>query len=123
MSRHGSPAKVKKGKKGHSPVRRSLLDDALEDAPLDGQSNSPERARILQQIEEINVELRKAKPLAEVGTNAISSLTKGSLTEIKSYANPPKDIMNTLSAVMTLLGKHNCDWAAIKKEMTDPKFC
>ena len=30
--------------------------------------------------------------------------------------------MNVLSAVMTLLGKHDLDWGKIKKEMTDPKF-
>ena len=27
-----------------------------------------------------------------------------------------------MSAVMTVLGKANCDWAGVKKEMTDPKF-
>ena len=27
-----------------------------------------------------------------------------------------------MSAVMTVLGKPNSDWAAVKKEMTDPKF-
>ena len=30
--------------------------------------------------------------------------------------------MNVMSAVMTILGKFNADWATIKKEMTDPKF-
>ena len=41
---------------------------------------------------------------------------------MRAYANPPKDIMNVMSAVMTVLGKANADWAAVKKEMTDPKF-
>ena len=27
-----------------------------------------------------------------------------------------------MSAVMTVLGKFNVDWAGAKKEMTDPKF-
>ena len=31
-------------------------------------------------------------------------------------------LLNVLSAVMTLLGKHDLDWGKIKKEMTDPKF-
>ena len=30
--------------------------------------------------------------------------------------------MNVMSAVMTVLGKFNVDWAGVKKEMTDPKF-
>ena len=30
--------------------------------------------------------------------------------------------MNVMSAVMTVLGKNNVDWAGVKKEMTDPKF-
>ena len=41
---------------------------------------------------------------------------------MRAYANPPKDIMNVMSAVMTVLGKVNADWATVKKEMTDPKF-
>ena len=27
-----------------------------------------------------------------------------------------------MSAVMTVLGKFNADWATVKKEMTDPNF-
>ena len=27
-----------------------------------------------------------------------------------------------MAAVLTLLGKDNADWAAIRKEMTDPSF-
>jgi len=30
--------------------------------------------------------------------------------------------MIVMSAVMTVLGKSDCDWAGAKKEMTDPKF-
>ena len=30
--------------------------------------------------------------------------------------------MNVMSAVMTVLGKPNLDWASIQKEMSDPKF-
>ena len=84
---------------------------------------TPEKARILEQIEEINVELRKAKPLADSSKNAISGIKKSDITELKSLNNPPADIMNTLSAVLTALGKPNKTWAEIKKEMTDPKFC
>ena len=67
--------------------------------------------------------MRKAKPLADVSTNAISGIKKSDITEIKSLNNPPAAIMTTLSAVLTALGKPNKTWAEIKKELTDPKFC
>ena len=62
------------------------------------------------------------RPILESANKSIGNLTKRDIGEVRAYANPPKDIMNVMSAVMTVLGKANADWAAVKKEMTDPKF-
>ena len=108
MSRHASPAKGKKSKKGPSPVRRNILEEALEnDFDASGQEMTPERARLQEKIEEIDVELRKAMPLLESGCEAMGHIKKSDFVELKAYANPPEAIMNVLSAVMTLLGKND----------------
>ena len=124
MSRHASPAKGKKSKKGPpSPVRRHILEDALENSfDASGQDMTPERARLQEKIEEIDVELRKAIPLLESSCTAMEHVKKSDFVELKAYANPPAAIMNVLSAVMTLLGKNDCDWGKIKTELADPQF-
>ena len=81
-----------------------------------------ERARLQEKIEEIDVELQKAMPLLESSVAALGHIKKSDFVELKAYSNPPAAIMNVLSALMTLLGKNDCDWGSIKKEMSDPKF-
>ena len=61
-------------------------------------------------------------PILQAADEAVAALTSKDISEVKAYATPPKDIMTVMAAVMTVLGKNNCDWAAIKKEMNDQKF-
>lgn len=61
-------------------------------------------------------------PILLAANEAVGNLSRKDIGEVRAYANPPKDIMNVMSAVMTVLGKYNADWAFVKKEMTDPKF-
>lgn len=61
-------------------------------------------------------------PILDAANEAVGQLTNKDIGEVRAYANPPKEIMNVMSAVMTVLGKGNADWAGVKKEMTDPKF-
>jgi len=72
--------------------------------------------------DEANADLAKTLPILESANEAVGQLTKKDIGEVKAYASPPKDIMNVMAAVMTVLGKFNADWATVKKEMTDPKF-
>jgi len=78
------------------------------------------KARAL--ADEANADLEKTMPILQSANEAVGNLSKKDIGEVKAYANPPKEIMNVMSAVMTVLGKPNADWAAVKKEMTDPKF-
>ena len=57
---------------------------------------SPERARLQKMIEEINVELRKARPLVNAGIEATQRVQKRDIDEIKAYVNPPLAIMNVM---------------------------
>ena len=72
--------------------------------------------------DEANADLSRTLPILESANEAVSQLTNKDIGEVRAYANPPKDIMNVMSAVMTVLGRVNADWATVKKEMTDPKF-
>jgi len=72
--------------------------------------------------DDANADLARTMPILEQANEAVGNLNKKDIGEVRAYANPPKDIMNVMAAVMTVLGKHNADWAFVKKEMTDPKF-
>lgn len=61
-------------------------------------------------------------PILEAANEAVGQLTKKDIGEVKAYASPPKDIMNVMAAVLTVLGKKNADWPMVKKEMTDNNF-
>ena len=69
-----------------------------------------------------NEDLKRAMPLLEVSLKALDTIRKQDITEIKAYNSPPEDIMMVMSAVMTVLGSRDLDWAGIKREMSDPKF-
>ena len=72
--------------------------------------------------DDADADLAKTLPILQSANEAVGNLTKKDIGEVRAYANPPKEIMNVMSAVMTVLGKANADWASVKKEMTDPKF-
>ena len=72
--------------------------------------------------DDANSDLAKVMPTLESANEAVGRLSKRDIGEVRAYNNPPKEIINVMSAVMTVLGKVNTDWASVKKEMTDPKF-
>lgn len=61
-------------------------------------------------------------PILEAAQDAVKMLNKKDIGEVKAYANPPKDIMNVMSAVMTVLNKPGSNWPDIKKTMTNQSF-
>jgi len=66
-------------------------------------------------------ELKKAEPALLAAQEALESLDKKYIAEIKSFANPPADVATVMSAVMIVLGK-DPTWASVKKELANPKF-
>ena len=81
-----------------------------------------ERTKAQALADDANADLANTMPILESANEAVGRLTNKDIGEVRAYANPPKDIMNVMAAVLTVLGKPNADWAAVKKEMTDPKF-
>ena len=68
-----------------------------------------------------DAELQKAYPALAAAQEAIESLDKKYIAEIKSFASPPIDVATVMSAVMIVLGKE-ATWMSVKKELADPKF-
>lgn len=66
-------------------------------------------------------ELKKAEPALLAAQEALESLDKKYISEIKSFANPPADVAIVMNAVMIVLGKEPT-WASVKKELANPKF-
>lgn len=66
-------------------------------------------------------DLAEAEPAVIKAQQALAVLDKKSLTEMKSFTTPPKDVENVASAVLILLAqpgqRKDLSWAAAKKVM------
>ena len=71
--------------------------------------------------EQAVIDLEKAMPALNDAIAALNSLNKKDLSEIKSYASPPKKVELVLQAVMILLGKPET-WVESKRQLGDPNF-
>ena len=96
--------------------------EAQKQIEVKTESVGKEKVKAIALADDANADLARTMPILEAANEAVGNLTKKDIGEVKAYANPPKDIMNVMSAVMTVLGKHNADWNTVKKEMADPKF-
>ena len=70
---------------------------------------------------EAEAELKKAEPALLAAQEALESLDKKYIAEIKSMPTPPPDVATVMSSVMIVLGK-DPTWLSVKKELADPKF-
>jgi len=59
-------------------------------------------------------DLDEALPALDAAMSALNSLSKGDITEVKSFAKPPEKVQMTMEAVCILLG-HKADWDSAKK--------
>jgi dynein heavy chain len=71
--------------------------------------------------DDAQADLDKAMPALKAAVDALNSLNKGDITEIKSFAKPPALVQTTLEAVCILKGEKP-DWATAKGIMSDPNF-
>jgi len=59
-------------------------------------------------------DLAAAKPELEAAKAAVAQLNKDSITEIKSFPNPPKAVVMVMEAIMILL-QEKTDWKNIRE--------
>ena len=71
--------------------------------------------------DDAEADLGRALPALEKAMAEVDKLDKGSITEVKSYATPPKPVMTTMEAVMILF-KGRTDWASAKKKLGESPF-
>ncbi|XP_072536739.1 dynein axonemal heavy chain 11 [Salminus brasiliensis] len=74
-----------------------------EDADLEEQRVAAIQAEVTLRQRDCENDLAKAEPALEAATAALDTLNKVNLTELKTFPNPPKAVMNVLAAVMVLL--------------------
>lgn len=71
-------------------------------------------------------DLKKAEPALEAAQQALNTLNKANLTELKSFGSPPPAVINVTSAVMVLLstnGKIPRDRSWQKAKIMMSKVC
>ena len=66
-------------------------------------------------------DLAVAMPALEKAMEEVDKLDKGSISEIKAYASPPKPVATTLECVMIFMG-NKTDWASAKKAIGASDF-
>ena len=71
--------------------------------------------------EDAQRDLDEALPALNAAVSALNSLTKGDITEVKSFAKPPPLVQTTMEAVCTLLGRKP-DWDNSKKLLGEADF-
>merc|ERR1719491_568493 len=65
---------------------------------------------------------RTKTPNTVSGADVLNKVCKKSVTEIKSYANPPQMVMTTMLAVLTILDQEEPTWKAAKAMLAHPAF-
>ena len=75
--------------------------------------------RVIQ--EDAQKDLDEALPALNAAVSALNSLTKGDITEVKSFAKPPPLVQTTMEAVCVLLGR-KADWDTSKKLLGESNF-
>jgi dynein heavy chain len=71
--------------------------------------------------DDAQADLDKALPALQSAVDALNSLNKGDITEIKSFAKPPPLVQTTMEAVCILKGVKP-DWDSAKKLLSDGNF-
>eukprot|EP00960_Hanusia_phi_P070417 767305-Hanusia_phi.AAC.13 len=71
--------------------------------------------------EDARKDLEEAEPALLAAINALNSLTKSDITEVKSFAKPPPLVQTTMEAVCVLLGR-KADWENSKKLLGESDF-
>jgi dynein heavy chain len=71
--------------------------------------------------EDAQRDLDEALPALNAAVSALNSLTKGDITEVKSFAKPPPLVQTTMEAVCILVGRKP-DWDNSKKLLGESDF-
>lgn len=80
-----------------------------------------EETRCLALAEAAQKDLDEALPALQAAMEALKSLNKKDLGEVKSYPTPPELVETVMQAVM-ILRQSDPSWAEAKRQLGDPQF-
>eukprot|EP00002_Diphylleia_rotans_P017763 TRINITY_DN3442_c0_g1_i2.p1 TRINITY_DN3442_c0_g1~~TRINITY_DN3442_c0_g1_i2.p1 ORF type:complete len:3137 (-),score=716.67 TRINITY_DN3442_c0_g1_i2:70-9480(-) len=80
------------------------------------------KENILKEKAEAEQALEAALPELDAATQALASLTKNDITEIRTFAKPPALVQATCECVAILRGVKDVSWKGAKAMMTSPNF-
>lgn len=66
--------------------------------------------------------LKEALPALEAARTALSSLDRGDITEIRSFATPPAPVQTVCECIMIIKGIKEVSWASAKSMMSENGF-
>uniref|UniRef100_A0A669FBB8 Dynein axonemal heavy chain 10 n=1 Tax=Oreochromis niloticus TaxID=8128 RepID=A0A669FBB8_ORENI len=66
--------------------------------------------------------LAEALPALEAARNALQDLEKSDVTEIRSFAKPPKQVQVVCECILVLRGYKEISWQSAKGMMSEPNF-
>ena len=101
--------------------QKKEADDQAKAVGMRREKISAEAAATQQLAEAAKADLAEAVPALNAALDALKTLNKGDITEIKSYTTPPKLVMTTMEAVQ-ILRKQKIDWASAKKSLGESDF-
>ncbi|XP_045114160.1 dynein heavy chain, cytoplasmic-like isoform X3 [Portunus trituberculatus] len=78
--------------------------------------------RITIKREEVMQDLSKVEPAVQDAQNAVKSIKKQHLVEVRSMANPPPMVKLALESICLLLGEATSDWKTIKSIIMKDNF-
>ncbi|KAG9397278.1 Dynein heavy chain and region D6 of dynein motor [Carpediemonas membranifera] len=100
---------------------RRVADERNKHVAAESQKLAVEEAELQAVADDAQADLDKAIPALEAAEEALKSLNKKDIAEIKAFARPPPLVEKVLAAVM-ILRKSEPTWAESKKQISDPNF-
>jgi len=81
-----------------------------------------QNAEIVHEKTAAEAALEEALPALEAARAALDDLNKNDVTEIRSFAKPPKPVQTICECIVVLKGIRDVSWSAAKGMMSDPNF-
>ena len=81
-----------------------------------------EKVTIAAKKKEVMADLEQVEPAVIEAQNAVKSIKKQHLVEIRSMANPPATVKMALESICLLLGENATDWKAIRSVTNKDNF-
>ena len=101
---------------------RRLVDDQTKRVTSDSEKIQKDEVELQQLTLDAQKELDDALPALQRAEDALNSLNKKDIAEIKAYSKPPELVELVLNAVMCIKKLPHGDWNETKKVISDANF-